>query len=111
MDINAVDIVVLIILLISGSVGYIATMENSRRPYERIVIFQGAKGRLFLSLLGIGTLLVLIGSAIYLGFSAWLLCAIGVPLNFIINRYLSPFTLWLIVPLYSIYSLLYRGEE
>lgn len=112
MDINAVDIVVLIILLISGSMGYIVVSESRRISWQRRIMFMGRKGEMFLNVLIVVTLPLFIGSAIYLGLTAWILCAIGVPLNFLLNRFLSPFVLkLLILPMYVIFSLFYREQE
>lgn len=111
-NIGIAGIVVFVVLLISGSMGYIVITESLTPGYERIIMFMGRKGEVFLNVLIIITLPLFVGSAIYLGFKAWILCAIGVPLNFIINRYISPLVLKLVIlPVYAIFSLLYRGEE
>ena len=112
MDIGIAQIIVFVVLLVSGSMGYIVITESRTLNYKRIITFMGRKGEMFLNVLIIITLPLFIGSAIYLGFKAWILCAIGVPLNFIINRYISPFVLKLVIlPVYAIFSLLYRGDE
>jgi hypothetical protein len=112
MDISVIDVIVFIILIIFGSLGYIVAIESNRPRWDGIILFMGIKGRRFLILLQIITLPIFLACAIYLGFSAWILCAIGVPLNYIMNRFLSQFVLrFIVMPTYWVFSLFYRGEE
>ena len=73
----------------------------------------GRKGRWFLSLLMAVTLPLFVGSAIYLGFTAWILCAGGAPLTLIfLGRFLSPIVYWSVIPaLYEVFEFFYRSEE
>jgi hypothetical protein len=112
MDISTIDIIVFSVLLVSGSIGYIVALESSRPRWDGIILFMGKKGRGFLIFLMIVTLPIFLASAIYLGFSAWILCVTGIVLNFIINRSISPYVLRFVIgPIYGIYSIFYRENE
>ena len=113
MNIGITQILVTVILVIFGSVGFILANESRRDRAFGPVMFMGRKGRTFLTLLGIITLPVFIGSAIYLGFTAWVLCVTGVPLTLIVfGRLLSPIVYrWVVYPLYKVYSLFYREKD
>jgi len=111
-DIGIIQIIVFVVLIISGSMCYIIVTESRTPNYARVIMFMGRKGEMFLNLLIIIALPLFLGSAIYLGFTAWILCAIGLPLNFIINRYISPIVQKLVIlPIYVIFDLLNRGEK
>ena len=113
MDIGVPQIIATIALVVSGSIGYIIGIESQRPRYLGPAMFMGRKGRLFLALLIAVTLPLFIGSAIYLGFTSWILCAVGVPLTLLfLGRFLSPIALrWVIYPAYKVFEFFYRGKE
>lgn len=107
MEIDIWQIVALIVLVVSGSVGYIVANEQQKSRVLGPPIFIGKKGQLYLLLLGVPALLLFIGSAIYLGVTSRVLCAIAVAATlFVLCWLLSPIV-WrvVVVPLVSLFEL------
>jgi len=107
MEIGMYQAIATVVLVVSGSSAYIATSEDQRPRWQGLMMFMGRRGNRFLTLLMIGSLLVFLAAAIYLVFTAWILCVVGVPITIILlGPLLSPIVLRFVVyPTYKIYEL------
>lgn len=113
MDVGPYQVIAAVVLVVSGSIGYIVACESGRPRYKGLLMFMGAKGQRFLNMLMVGVLLGFIAAATYLLFTAWILCAIGVPVTVILlGPLLSPIVLRVVVyPLYKLYEMLSSDNE